>query len=331
MSANKTTYCFPNTQLCEKWSVNNYVIDQPLRQLEVKNMADDFYSNLIDWAGNKTYYAVDRSVFYYDFHADSVSKLYESNTDQITAVKYNKWCNTLVMGTSTGFIKYLDLETEKVAEYPYHRSRIGVMETYTNQIISGSRDRKIKIIDIRAKNIANRFYSHTQEVCGLALNCEWRYLASGGNDNKVYVHDLREPYVPYAKYSEHTAAVKALSWSQQKSSHLVTGGGTADKTIRHWDVFAAAPLLGAYTFEGQVCNLHWLKNNSIISTFGYTNDDIKLLKNFKTVKRFVGHKNRVIHFAVEETENYFVSGSGDSTMKFWEIGDASVNDDIRMR
>lgn len=37
------------------------------------------------------------------------------------------------------------------------------------------------------------------------------------------------------KFTEHTAAVKALAWSSHKNSLLATGGGSTDKTIKLWD------------------------------------------------------------------------------------------------
>ena len=111
---------------------------------------------------------------------------------------------------------------------------------------------------------------HKQEVCGLRWNTEGgpqaALLASGGNDNKVCIWDLRgskrpgmraspavapsgnasgsgyntaaedSSDVPVWKFHEHTAAVKALAWDPHVSGILATGGGTADKHIRFWNV-----------------------------------------------------------------------------------------------
>lgn len=53
---------------------------------------------------------------------------------------------------------------------------------------------------------------HKQEVCGLKWNPEGSLLASGGNDNKLLIWDSRNTK-PVAKFNEHLAAVKAISWS----------------------------------------------------------------------------------------------------------------------
>lgn len=132
---------------------------------------------------------------------------------------------------------------------------------------------------------------HKQEVCGLRWNTDGgqqnALLASGGNDNKVCIWDLRgskRPGVrptpsaagassgpsasgsghatgsedagdlPLWKFHEHTAAVKALAWDPHVGGVLATGGGTADKHIRFWNVFTGA-MLNELDTGSQVCHL----------------------------------------------------------------------------
>ena len=40
---------------------------------------------------------------------------------------------------------------------------------------------------------------------------------------------------PVLKYTEHTAAVKAIAWSPHLHGLLASGGGTADRCIRFWN------------------------------------------------------------------------------------------------
>ena len=56
-------------------------------------------------------------------------------------------------------------------------------------------------------------------------------MASGGNDNKVIIYDLRKMKV-LSNYT-HQAAVKGLAWINDRQ--LVSGGGTADKKIKFWN------------------------------------------------------------------------------------------------
>ena len=45
-------------------------------------------------------------------------------------------------------------------------------------------------------------------------------------------------HTPYQRYSEHCAAVKAISWSPHQHGLLASGGGTADRTIRFWNTLS---------------------------------------------------------------------------------------------
>lgn len=101
---------------------------------------------------------------------------------------------------------------------------------------TGSRDKHINLRDVRMKNQSyTTLKGHKQEVCGLKWSESCKQLASGGNDNKLMIWSNGFTTQPEFKISEHKAAVKAIAWSPHKDSVLVSGGGTADRTIRVWN------------------------------------------------------------------------------------------------
>ena len=59
-------------------------------------------------------------------------------------------------------------------------------------------------------------------------------LASGGNDNKLFIWSAHST-TPICKFSSHTAAVKGIAWSPHNHGVLASGGGSADKTIKFWN------------------------------------------------------------------------------------------------
>ncbi|KAF7683236.1 Fizzy-related like protein [Astathelohania contejeani] len=160
---------------------------------------------------------------------------------------------------------------------------------------------------------------HSQEVCGLRLSGS--SLASGGNDNRLFIYDTRKMRIPVHRLTHHRAAVKALAWSPTNPRLLLSGGGTADKTIKMWDTGLSEPLLRSIDSGSQVCGLHWCKDNQVISTHGYSQNDARISSQSSLRPRvsFQSHRNRVIHFAVSEDEKYFVTGSSDNILNFWEI------------
>ena len=83
---------------------------------------------------------------------------------------------------------------------------------------------------------------------------------------------------PVIRFSDHTAAVKAIAWSPHQHGVIASGGGTADKCIRFWNT-ATQTALSHYDTGSQVCNLAWSKNvNEIVSTHGYSLNQIVVWK-----------------------------------------------------
>lgn len=80
-----------------------------------------------------------------------------------------------------------------------------------------------------------------RQVCGLRWSPDDRELASGGNDNQLFVWHQQSAQ-PVLRFSEHQAAVKAIAWSPHQHGLLVSGGGTADRCIRFWNTTTGAPL-----------------------------------------------------------------------------------------
>ena len=94
-----------------------------------------------------------------------------------------------------------------------HSLRVSSLAWNEHILSRGSRDRTILNRDVRIEDhFVNKFDNHKQEVCGLKWNVEENKLASGGNDNNLFVWDGLNPK-PLHQFTDHTAAVKAIAWS----------------------------------------------------------------------------------------------------------------------
>lgn len=100
-----------------------------------------------------------------------------------------------------------------------------------------------------------------------------QHLASGGNDNRLFVWNLSSTNAVQT-YTDHSAAVKAIAWSPHHHGLLASGGGTADRCIRFWNTLTGQPMQCVDT-GSQVCNLAWSKHSSeLVSTHGYSQNQI---------------------------------------------------------
>ncbi|CAN1789127.1 Protein FIZZY-RELATED 2 [Linum perenne] len=158
------------------------------------------------------------------------------------------------------------------------------------------------------------------KVCGLKWSYDNRQLASGGNDNRLFVWNQHSTQ-PVLKYCEHTAAVKAIAWSPHLHGLLASGGGTADRCIRFWNTTTNSHLSCMDT-GSQVCNLVWSKNvNELVSTHGYSQNQI-IVWRYPTMSKLAtltGHTYRVLYLAISPDGQTIVTGAGDETLRFWNV------------
>ncbi|KAK1770541.1 WD40 repeat-like protein [Phialemonium atrogriseum] len=295
----------------------------PYKVLDAPELADDFYLNLVDWgSANVLGVGLGSSVYMWNAQTSRVNKLCTLEDDTVTSVSWIQKGTHIAIGTGKGLVQIWDAEkTRRLRTMTGHTARVGSLAWNTHILSSGSRDRLIYHRDVRAPDQwLRKLVGHKQEVCGLKWNCEDGQLASGGNDNKLMVWDkLSES--PLWKFSDHTAAVKAIAWSPHQRGLLASGGGTADRRIIFHDTLRGT-VVNEVDTGSQVCNLAWSKNsNEIVSTHGYSQNQIVVWKypSMTQVVSLTGHTYRVLYLAMSPDGRVVVTGAGDETLRFWNV------------
>lgn len=307
------------------------ILKVPYRVLDAPELSDDFYLNLVDW-GLQDMLAVGlgESVYLWDGLTQSVERLCTlEDKDRVTSLNWIGAGTHLAVGTMSGQVKIWDaIKITCIRTMTGHTQRVSSLAWNEHILSSGGRDRKIFNRDVREqKHHINTFESHKQEVCGLKWNVEENKLASGGNDNKLFVWDGLNP-TPLHQFTEHNAAVKAISWSPHQRGILASGGGTADKTIKIWNTLVGQRVHNVDT-GSQVCNLVWSKNsNEIVSTHGYSRNQIIVWKypNMQQIAHLTGHTFRVLYLSLSPDGETIVTGAGDETLRFWNVFEKNRND-----
>ncbi|EDO45134.1 predicted protein [Nematostella vectensis] len=297
----------------------------PFKVLDAPELQDDFYLNLVDWsAQNILSVGLGTCVYLWSACTSQVTKLCDlsSDGDSVTSVSWSERNGLVSVGTYKGLVQIWDASAQKkLLTMDGHSARVGALAWNGDMLSSGSRDRLILQRDTRSPTqLERRLVGHRQEVCGLKWSPDHQHLASGGNDNKLLVWNLSGS-TPIQQYSEHTAAVKAISWSPHQHGLLASGGGTADRRIRFWNTLTGQPLQCVDT-GSQVCNLAWSKHsNELVSTHGYSQNQILVWKypSLTQVAKLTGHSFRVLYLAVSPDGEAIVTGAGDETLRFWNV------------
>ena len=326
----------------------------PFRVLDAPNLIDDYYLNLLDW-GKENIIAValsDEIYLWNDTKAKASLLMTYTNNNSIsedisnniiTSLSWMENGINLGIGLPDGIIQLWDINKKiRIREIFAHNNRVSCLSWNNNILSSGSKDRYIKNFDIRIKvPEISKIKKHKQEVCSLKYSIEGDLLASGGNDNIVYIWDIRNlknnifnflfnentnnPYEikPYSINNLHQAAVKAMNWCPWKRHVLGTGGGSKDKSIKIYSC-DCNKLIKNINTGSQVCSLIWNeKEKEIISSHGFNKNQI-IIWNYEKSKKICelkGHMNRVLYMTKSPDENVICSGSGDETLRFWKINE----------
>lgn len=201
-------------------SGTRYIPSNPERILDAPDITNDYYLNLLDWNKDNTLtVALGTSVYLWNAGSGSIDVLFENEgAKQTTALAWIQEGSILAVGTSEGKVELWDCaKMKRLREMEGHTSRVGSLAWNTFVVTSGSRDGTIIHHDVRTRDhIIQRLTSgHTQEICGLKWSPDFKYLASGGNDNLVCIWQSegngKTGDTPIFVFNEHQAGIYLMS------------------------------------------------------------------------------------------------------------------------
>ncbi|XP_009759177.1 cell division cycle 20.5, cofactor of APC complex-like isoform X1 [Nicotiana sylvestris] len=311
------------------------------RILDAPLLSDDYYSNVMDWGkSNLLAVVLGRKLYIWNDEVKNAQILMEvmREHDYPTSVAWSDDAKIVAVGCISSKLQLWDAETSKlVRDLQGHKSRVGCVAWNGHILTSGSKDKAIVNHDVRARNsVVSLTRVHRGEVCGVKWSSTGNVLASGGNDNLVYIWDFRKMSSRHHmhKFNEHNAAVKAIAWCPYKSDVLASGGGINDGCLKIWNTKKGTCISTTET-GSQICGIQWNRHHKEILSghgFGTTERGCKLcLWSYPSMARIgepLHHANssRVLHLTQSPDGLTVVSGGADETIRFWEIFAPSQND-----
>ena len=301
----------------------------PFKVLDAPFLQDDYYLNVLDWSSkNNLAVGLGNTTYMWNFDTNTVDKITcFDDYNLVSSICWNKEGDKLVIGSLNGGVELWDpIKKKKIYQWDSHEERVGAISLFGDNLLTGSRDRKILYFDLRRPIVpVKKYLSHKQEVCGIRWSPTGDYFASGGNDNKLFVYSPKTTIPLFKK--NHKAAVKALAWSHKQIGLLATGAGTADRCIRLWNI-NERKLIQKKDTNSQICNLVFSKiENEIITTHGFSNNEINVwgIKGIKKLCTLTGHTSRVLYLSLSPCGNFIVTGAGDETLRFWNLSDMDAD------
>lgn len=303
----------------------------PDRVLDAPALMDDFYLNLIDWS-DRDVLAVGLANAAYVWHAATgeVERLAEFPEEEyVGSVAWSVDGTYLAVGSSTGSAHLYDLSSSRhLRSLPGSEGvRIGALSWNAHVLSTGSASGTLNHFDVRAPQplVASIPEAHAQEICGLRWSPDGRHLASGGNDNRLLVWAAAEGErhsqpQPIHVITQHTAAVKAIAWCPWQPSVLASGGGTADRSIRLWNISSGACVKSADA-GSQVSGLVWNEHyKELMSSHGPPAHQLSIWKYpaLTKLQDLQGHSERVLGIAASADGQRVVSAAADESLRVWK-------------
>ncbi|KJE96555.1 Cdc20 [Capsaspora owczarzaki ATCC 30864] len=299
----------------------------PEKTLDAPGMHDDFFMNVLDWNSNNLLaVGLSNSVYVWNASSGSICRLLELKDDaHVTSLKWSEADNYLAVGSSDSSVAIYDVNREKqIRNMVGHQGSVPALSWRSHILTSGSTSGAIHNHDVRLPNHHVGTYSaHTGAVCNVSWSPDGTQLASGGNDNSVFVWDgvtSLSSSTPAHSLEGHGAAVKALAWSPMQANLLATGAGLADRHIRFWNT-ANGALMNVIDTGAQISSLMWSKNHKeIVASHGLPSNRLTIWKypTLQMVAELNGHQGRVLHMAMSPDGETVVSASSDETLRFWK-------------
>lgn len=295
----------------------------PDRILDAPELRCDFYLNLLDWSvRNFIAVALGETVYLWNAVNGVISTLYQNDdpSSYISSLSYSRDGRHLAIGNSANKVQIWDVAAgRKLRVIHSADTRVAALAWGDGGTIStGSREGSIFNHDVRAaRHHTATLVGHNQEICGLKWSPDSKFLASGGNDNRVNIWDAAGGQVH--RFTEHRAAVKAIAWCPWQSNLLATGGGTACKTIRFWNS-ARGTCVGSIDTNSQISSVIWnSEHREIISGHGFSENQLSIWRypTKEKVTDLKGHQERVLSMAMNPEGTTVVSAGCDETLRFW--------------
>jgi WD40 repeat protein len=154
------------------------------------------------------------------------------------------------------------------------------------------------------------------DLRAVAFSPDGKLLAAGARDGRLTVWRL-DPMTPILDAAVHRRRIRALAFSPDGQTIAVGG---EDVTIGLRDLTTGQELFSLASRPGKTlavafCGPQWLAAGGTSNTIRVWN-----LQTQKEELQFVGHSGSVTSLVYDDREKTLISGSYDTTIRFWDMG-----------
>ncbi|KJU84075.1 Serine/threonine protein kinase domain protein [Candidatus Magnetobacterium bavaricum] len=214
-----------------------------------------------------------------------------------------------------------DLHTwQSLVAFKGHKDDVlSVDVTADGLVVSGSKDRTLRLWDVATGQCKGVLEGHTGEINALAITANGKHVVSGSDDTTLRLWDVAA--MPKAKvFKNNDLMVKSLKISRDEMYLLC---GSSDGTVNFMDIASGKVIHTFRGHEGGVTALSVSLNGRHFISCG-ADAMIRLwdIPTGECLRLFTGHVGAVTTAAITPNSRYLISGGVDKTVRIWDIQSA---------
>lgn len=190
-------------------------------------------------------------------------------------------------------------------------------------LAAGSADNRAYVWTLADKKIAKVIKEHSGRVMGVAFSVDSKFLATGGSDNttRIWKADGWES----VHRLNHVDGVRGVAFRGDGKYVASAVGGSNGRIVRLHRMDNGKKHLAIYPTPGMAMDFVWRKSPNQIYA-ACSDNTVKLFdaSSTKVLRTIKGHEDWVYSIAMSPDEKRIASGSGDGTVKLWNISDGKL-------
>jgi len=288
--------------------------------LDAPYVLNDFPTKLIDFNDDGCLaVALGTSVYLWNNNEEVVEMM--SGTTVINSLC---WMDEGLVISGSGHIELWDVQRQcAIQAFDDHDERAVGMSSYGHRLATGGHDGVIRVTDSRSGN-STTFTGHRGEICALSWSMDGAYLASGGNDNQVYIWGSH-----VQKRVPHDSPIQSLAWGN--SGILYTGESGESGQIQMIRmksddepkvVLSGSPLSG----------LCWMEEWGLIASHNGSSSAWETWSpDLKKIGSYTGHASGILNLASCSQKSLVSTIGSDETLRIWQLSEPLTSASPRTR